>query len=89
MPVDSNKWRYLLARFPNGTFDIDVIVPELASLTESDQIMAIEIALDGVLGETQRMRLIEGIHVVRGFDKDRSGTEFTRIAEHLSSMIGR
>jgi|SRR5215471_3380937 len=86
--IDAEGWEYALLQFPDGAFDILVRPTGLRNLSEADQSTAVEILLDGLLGEMERMRRIASIEVVTSFDEDVLGNinKIGVLAEHLRSL---
>jgi hypothetical protein len=64
LAVDASGWRYVLYGYPDGVYDIVIHAPDLALLSEQDQITAAEIVLDGELGEEARLSIIHEIEIV-------------------------
>lgn len=86
--IDANKWKYVLFKFADGTFDILIESLPLFKLNEDDRVYAVEIALDGVIGEEARINKIGNIEVVSNADKYTSKlSEFTNLNTHLNSLI--
>lgn len=86
--IDANKWKYVLFKFPDQTFDILIECLKLFELDEDNRIYAVEIALDGVIGEEERINRIGNIEVVSNADKYASRlTEFKDLKMHLQSLL--
>lgn len=88
LAVDASEWRYVLYGYPDGVFDIVVHAPDLAGLSEQDQITAAEIVLDGELGEEARLSLINEIEIVVP-PRDvgpAATTPITCVSDHLKKL---
>lgn len=64
--VDPSKWRFILYKFKDNTFDIDVKLDGLNRSLDF-QYLAINIMLTSALGEKEFMRLIKNISIVEEF----------------------
>lgn len=85
--INAEAWEYALLQFRDA-FDILVRPMGCQNLSETDRSMAVEILLDGLLGEMERMRRIASIEVVTSFDEG-VGENINKIgvlADHLRSL---
>jgi hypothetical protein len=64
--VDPSNWRFILYKFKDNTFDIDVKLNDLNGSLDF-QYMAINILLTNALGEKEFMKWIKGINIVTEF----------------------
>lgn len=88
LDVDARSWRYVLLRFPEGTFDIVLEQPNLADVDEDDRYAAAVIVLDGVLGEANRLLSIEGIEPTEVLPPEQSkkANSIKVLNDHLRSL---
>lgn len=86
--VNASQWEYVLLQYEDGMFEIIIKAPELKVLNEDDQIAAVEIVLDGVLGEEVRLNKIDAIEVVVEFEKEYRGKagKIEHLAAHLKTL---
>lgn len=71
--IEASDWRYVLLRFPDGTFDMIVRAPNLATLPLDSRESAIDIVLDSEIGEERHIELIKSVQIVDDFDKEVDG----------------
>ncbi len=87
--IDASQWEYVLLEYEDGMFEIIVKASDLQQLDESDEQTAVEILLDGILGEETRMRTICGVDVVEEFEEhyqDKAGT-IRNLSSHIKTLI--
>lgn len=86
--INANEWCYVLEKFEDGTFRITVKTINIAQLTDEDQLIAVEILLDGVLGEEERLMKISEIEIVEEFDDKYKNKEsnIKVLAAHLKQL---
>ena len=53
--IDASEWEYTLLEYDDGMFEIVIKTTDFKQLNESDKQTAVEILLDGILGEEIRM----------------------------------
>lgn len=67
--IDTRIWRYaILSRKTDGSRLLMVETPNLSQLSDVYRRWAVEIALDGLIGEELRLQTIEDLMVVARFD---------------------
>lgn len=59
--VDASLWEYVLLKYEDGMYGIVIKSLQLSELDGDDTIIAMEIFLDGILGEKIRMQTIDYI----------------------------
>lgn len=64
--VDPSSWRFILYKFKDGTFDMDVKLNGLKGGLDF-QYMAVNILLTNALGEMEFMKLIKNVNIVEEF----------------------
>lgn len=64
--VDPSEWRFILYKFKDNTFDIDVKLDGLNG-SQDFQYLVVNIFLTSALGEKEFMRLIKNINIVEEF----------------------
>jgi len=87
--VNASRWEYVLLEYEDGMFEVIVKAPDLLQLDDSDKQIAVEILLDGVLGEELRMQTICGIEVVEEFEqsyKSKAG-DIKNLSDHLKALV--
>jgi hypothetical protein len=86
--IDASQWKYVLAQYEDGTFEIIIRPFPLLDLNDQDKLSVAEILLDGVLGEEARMKLISYIDVVEQFEEadQRGVSSIGVLSDHLSSL---
>ncbi len=89
MDVDARDWRYVLYRFPDGMFDIIVEENNLVDVSEGARYSAAVIALDGILGERQRLGLFHTIDGVEKLTSDVAGaaSRISLLREHVGKSV--
>ena len=65
--VDPSIWRFILYKFKDNTFDIDVKLNDLNGSLDF-QYLAVSILLTNALGEKEFMKWIKGINIVTEFE---------------------
>ena len=87
--IDASKWRYILFKYPDNTFDILIESSKLFELDEDSRIYATEIALDGVIGEELRITTVGNIEIVsKAYEYKSKLNEFINLNKHLRFLIG-
>lgn len=91
IPVDARSWRYVLFRFPDGTFDVILEQSNLAAASEGDRYTAAVVLLDGILGELRRLELIGGIEAVAALPKEQEAkaSPIDVLSKHLESLVAK
>ncbi|PRQ10121.1 hypothetical protein [Enhygromyxa salina] len=89
--VDANRWRYVLLRFPDSTFDILLRQDGTELHDDDDRYVAAIIVLDGLLGEEARMSLVGSIELVDAFSAEELArvTPISELPHHLMSLLNR
>lgn len=86
--VDAHKWRYVLYRFPDGSFDI--VLEQVGLLPDSadDRYMAAVTFLDGLLGEASRLARIRDVEPVDALtvEQAQKANPVTVLRDHLDSL---
>jgi hypothetical protein len=62
--VDARGWRFVAYRYPDGVYDLVVLVPEEPSLAPPDRDLAARIAVEGQLGEQALLTAVNEIQPV-------------------------
>jgi len=70
LELDCSTWRYVMLEDPDGATEMLVHAPEIATYPEERRRWFAEIALDGLLGEEQRLRTITYVDVVATLDEE-------------------
>ena len=89
--VDATGWRCALLIYADGTHEVVVEAPNLASLPQDYQRWAAELALDGLLGERRRLEVIDDVTVVAEFSDKESAAAFPMadVRDRVGSRSGR
>ena len=90
LSVDATKWDYSLAKYEDDTFDIAVRITGCEAFSEDDKLTAVEIMLDGILGEIERIEKISSINVTNMFTPDlqNKSNSIAVLKEHWKSLVG-
>ena len=85
--IDATRWRYVLFRFQDGTFDA-VIHQQGTEIDDSSRHAAAALCLDGILGEAKRLELIRDIEPVAalGSEIENRANPISALADHLRSL---
>lgn len=88
LEVDARPWRYVLLRFPDGTFDIVIEQANLADVDQEDRYTAAVIVLDGILGEATRLLAIQVIEPTDALSTEQSkkANSISVLEDHFSSL---
>lgn len=70
IPIDARAWRYVLTEYEDGTFDITVVAASLETVELSLHEAAVDVLVDGILGEERRILVIGEVNVVLTADAD-------------------
>jgi hypothetical protein len=62
--VDARGWRFVAYRYPDGVYDLVVLVPDEPSLAPPDRDLAARIAIEGQLGEEALLTAVNEIEAV-------------------------
>lgn len=86
--INASEWKYVLLRYDDGLFEIIIKAPELSQFSWEDKMIAVEIVLDGIIGEEDRMLLIDGIDVVDEFEDEfkSKASDIKHLADHFLSL---
>jgi hypothetical protein len=66
--INAAKWKYVLLKYEDDSFEIILRTYHLTNLSEEDKLIASEILIDGILGEEARILHITYIDVVEKVD---------------------
>jgi hypothetical protein len=86
--IDARQWRYVLFRFPDGTFDLVLEQGNMGSASDEERFTAAVVLLDGLLGEARRLRSIGCIETVAALEsgpKEKASPVASLVA-HLDSF---
>lgn len=85
--VDSKNWRYILYKFEDETFDMDIIIDDFDG-NKNTADTAIDIGLTGYLGEEKFITLIKNIKIVSGTEEQYQNktTLVKYIKDHVESL---
>jgi len=89
--IDASAWRYVLLKFPDNMYDLIIIAPEMANLSDKIRGAAAEIVVDGQLGEELRLEKIANIEIVYSFNDDlpqQKGSSIRDLAAHVNQLKG-
>ena len=88
LEIDARPWRYVLFRFPDGTFDVVLEQNNLFDASEEDRFAASVVLLDGLLGEAKRLLRMRDIESVVTLPQDQASkaNPVTVLLEHLDSL---
>lgn len=83
--IDASGWEYVLLRFPDGSYQVELRAPDLMDLDEETRVVAAELAVEGTVGEATRLELIAGIDVLPAFEEDQAhkATNLKHLRDHL------
>jgi hypothetical protein len=85
--IDIGSWSYVLFKFEDGTFDIDIKINSIDGNSETQK-LAIDIALTNLLGEERFINCIKNINIVNEFEENENKTTQLRyINEHLDKLL--
>ncbi len=87
--IDARRWRYVLFRFPDRTFDIVLEQSNLANVSADERYTAAVVLLDGILGEVERLEWIRGIDPVETLSEEHANktNPIDVLREHLASLV--
>lgn len=69
LQIDATAWQCSLLEYPDGFHEVLVVAKSLGNVTEDYQHWAVEVALDGLLGERRRLESIDQVTVIDQFSK--------------------
>jgi hypothetical protein len=86
--IDASGARYVLFRYPDSVIDILLADLRLSALSKRLQQTAVEMLIDGELGEEQRMNVIHNVEVIAEFDDklQQASSPIACLAQHLRSL---
>lgn len=86
--VDAREWRYVLWKFPDGTFDVVVEQRDLQGVTDADRLRAAAIVVEGTVGERIRLSILPRIEGLESLPADQAGkaTPIRHLREHLARL---
>jgi hypothetical protein len=85
--IDARQWRYILFAYPDGTYDIDVVAPNLENVPEDRRQEALEIAVQGAIGEELRIGFVGEIRHVASFSTGSAGIPLLSLEKQLPELI--
>jgi len=65
--IDARGWRFVAYRYPDGMYDIVVRVDNYDALTVEDRALAVQIAVEGHLGEEALLTRLNELEAAREF----------------------
>jgi len=89
LEIDASDWEYVLLKMPDGTFDLVIRAQNIPRLDEELRQVAAEVAVDGIVGESLRLRYIVDVDVVTEFDERhrQKATCIKHLGRHLISLV--
>lgn len=85
--VDASRWRYVLHDLGDEVVELTVYALFTEDLDDSLRDAAVEIVLQGVLGERRRMSHIGAYDVKVTLDPAREAISITTLASHLDELL--
>jgi hypothetical protein len=85
--VDASRWRYVLYDFGDEVFELTVYALFTEDLADKLREAAVEIVLQGVLGERRRMSNIGRYDVKVTLDPEQEAVAITSLAQHLDDVL--
>jgi hypothetical protein len=87
--IDASGARYVLLEYPDGVFDVLLADRGIANLPSDLGQTAIDILLEGELGEERRMQLINIVELFDEFEEDmhHKSRPISSLAGHIQSLI--
>lgn len=82
--INIESWEYNLYKFADGSYDIVIKADNIKNLTLDLQQIAMEVALDNILGEEKRIGSFEIIERVDYFENKTKGILVSKLKEQLS-----
>jgi len=82
--VDSSHWRYILYKFEDETFDMDIVIDDING-DDNTINLAVDIALTGYLGEEKFMTDIQNVKIVTSFEEEHQ--DKVSMLKHIKSHI--
>lgn len=64
MAIDARRWRYVAYRYPDGVYDLVISVGDGVNLAGSDRELAVQIAVEGQLGEEALLTRVNEVEAV-------------------------
>jgi len=83
--VDASRWRYVLHDLGDGVFELTVYALFTEDLDDNLREAAVEIVLQGVLGEMRRFVKLERIKLT--LDPDQPAAPITALAHHIDDLV--
>ena len=79
--INTTKWRVVVYKFKDGTFDIDIITD--LPYEEKTNYLAVDIAITNLLGELNYMKKVSNVSIVKEFDSNtnKEGFHFRFLSE--------
>lgn len=74
--VETSGWHSVLLKYEDGAHELVVEAQNLTPLPADYQRWAVEIALDGLLGESRRLEVIDEVTVVAKFSRKENAAAF-------------
>ncbi len=87
--VDARSWRYVLLKYPDGTYDVIIEQPNAVGMDEDQQWLACILLLDGLLGEATRLTFIGDVTPVLRLSPEHAekATPIEGMPAHLESLL--
>jgi hypothetical protein len=84
--LNAKNWRYVLISYPDGMYDIDIATGDLAELPADTRREALEILVEGAIGEEWRIGYVGDIRFVTGFASG-PGIPVPMLRTHLADLL--
>jgi hypothetical protein len=81
--VDGKSWQVVVYRFPDGVCDLVFMAPTSPDLSQQEKDLAASIIVDGELGESQRMEMVNVIEVVTEWPDQRAKSSASYLSPGL------
>jgi hypothetical protein len=85
--IDASRWRYVLYDFDDGLFELTVYALFTEDLDERLRDAAVDIVLQGVLGERRRMSNVGRYDVKVTLDPGQETIAITSLAQHIDDLV--
>ncbi len=85
----AEDWEYVLLGFPDNTFDMIIKADSLTGLEKKDQLLAIELALDTIIGEEKKIELILGVDLITDIPEEyqKNASKFKSLFNHFKQFL--
>lgn len=87
--IDARSWRYVLLAYDDLVFDLTIEAANAFGLDEDLRLAAVDVVLDGLLGEARRLQHIGTVDVVKdlGPDLEEGAGEIEDLKPHLDQLV--